>query len=298
MSYIEINLFGGFSASAAGAPAQSLHLSPIGMALFGLLAMGAGKRALRCEAVTETLWPECPPAKQRARLRTALWRLKKGLPEWAQGMICRTGDTSVLSLPDNVRLVHTDFETQVSILCGMSVDVMTDADFSTLDVCLRRYRGPLLDGVQGDWVMADREKFAEIYCQGLAHQINYLRAHGRDHETIRAGRKLLQVDPYREDVHATLIETYAHAGRPERARRQFQTCRDLFQDELGISPMMAKLSLTKTQSTGAVPSEDIVQMVEALQGSLVTMAVQLERIQMVLGEGSVKRRQRAAFYVD
>ncbi|MGC1494422.1 MAG: bacterial transcriptional activator domain-containing protein [Sulfitobacter sp.] len=285
MSRIEINLIGGLSASVGDAPAHPLKLSPTGLSLFGLLAMGAGKRALRCEAVTETLWPECAPAKQRARLRTALWRLKKGLPDWAQGMVCREGDTSGLSLPDNVHLVHEGFERCVVRLCAISVDVMTDEDFTALDVCLRRYGGPLLDGVQGDWIMADREKFAEIYCQGLAHQINYLRTHGRDHETIRAGRRLLQVDPYREDVHATLIETYAGSGRPERAKRQFQTCEDLFQGELGISPVVARLSLSKTQGAGEVPREDIVQMVEDLQGSVAAMVVQLERIQAVLGDG-------------
>lgn len=290
MSHIEINLFGGLSAAVGDQPAQPLNLSPTGMSLFGLLAMGVGHRALRSEALTETLWPECAPAKQRARLRTALWRLKKGLPDWAQGMVCREGDTSGLSLPDNVHLVHEGFERCVVRLCAISVDVMTDEDFTALDVCLRRYDGPLLEGVQGDWVMADREKFAEIYCQGLGHQINYLRSQGRDHETIRAGRKLLQVDPYREDVHATLIETYAHAGRPERAKRQFQTCEDLFRDELGISPVVAKLSLNKTQGAGAVPREDIVQMVEDLQGSVAAMAVQLERIQMMLGEGGSRAK--------
>ena len=44
-----------------------------------------------------------------------------------------------------------------------------------LDRWLRRYGGPLLDGVDGDWAHAEREKFSEIYCQGLDLQIRYLR---------------------------------------------------------------------------------------------------------------------------
>jgi DNA-binding SARP family transcriptional activator len=294
MQEFEINLFGGLSTSTAGSDPEKLDLSPSGAALFGLLALGVGKRTLRREQLTETLWPDCAPAKQRARLRTALWRLRKGLPGWAQGMIRQVGDASEMHLPEGARLVHTGFETTVIRMCSTDVAQMTDADFTALDACLRRYGGPLLDGVNGDWVLAEREKFAEIYCQGLAHQIHYLRVQGRDHETIRAGRKLLEVDPYREDVHATLIEIYARAGRPERAQRQYQTCQQLFEDDLGISPMLAQVTLHAARGAGpcAGVGEDVVQMVQALHVNLEAMAAQVRRIQEALGQGPVARVRR------
>lgn len=291
MRDVEISIFGCPTATHDGGTSTAFDLSPTGTALFGLLALRAVTRPVRRETLGEHLWPDCPEKRQKARMRTALWRLTQGLPDWARGMVRRSGELIELRLPAGVTLTHDRFDEVVSDLCSAPVSRMTDTDYNRLDRWLRRYCGPLLDGVDADWVRADREKFSDIYCQGLDHQIRYLRENGRDHETIRAGRRLLGVDPYREDVHAAMIGSYARMGRPDDAARQMRTCEALFQRDLGITPATLSPGLAGPHRgfgplTRNQPPADVLALVTDMQRSLGRLAEQLARVRAALAGAS------------
>lgn len=287
MRDLEISIFGCPAATHDRGTFTALDLSPTGTAMFGFLALRAVRRPVRRETLGEHLWPDCPEPRQKARMRTALWRLTRGLPDWARGMVRRSGEMIELRLPPGATLTHDRFDEVVSALCSAPVSRMTDSDYNRLDRWLRRYCGPLLDGVDADWVRADREKFSDIYCQGLDHQIRYLRENGRDHETIRAGRRLLGVDPYREDVHAAMIGSYARMGRPDDAARQMRTCEALFRRDLGIAPATLPPGLADPRPTFGPhgrnqPAAEVLALVTDMQRSLGQLAGQLARIRASL----------------
>lgn len=189
---------------------------------------------IRREVLADQLWPEISKESQRGRLRTALWRLGQGLPTWASGAIKKMGDGIALELPKNVTFTHLEFEAVVGGACKTDFADMTDDTFQDLDRCLRRYSGPLMEGYDAEWITYERQRFADLYCEGLERQIGYLRYHGRDHETIRACRKLLCVDPYREDIHNSLIGTFARMGRAHDARLEKHRRDDVLTNDLGV----------------------------------------------------------------
>ena len=63
------------------------------------------------------------------------------------------------------------------------------------------------------------------------------RERGEIDRAIDAYRRVLQVDPLREESQRQLIETLSNAGRRAEALRQYEQLRALLRRELDITPM-------------------------------------------------------------
>jgi len=63
-----------------------------------------------------------------------------------------------------------------------------------------------------------------------------LSAVGRHSDAIQAALAAIRLEPLRESAHRTLIEVHLAEGNRSEAHRQFQRCRRLLRDELGVEP--------------------------------------------------------------
>ena len=61
-------------------------------------------------------------------------------------------------------------------------------------------------------------------------------AAGNDEPAIESARKLLELDPFREPAHRSLMRLHQRAGHDTAAIRQYQICAEILRDELGIEP--------------------------------------------------------------
>ena len=52
----------------------------------------------------------------------------------------------------------------------------------------------------------------------------------------QAARRLVELEPFDEAAHRSLIRAYARSGRRAHALRQFLECRRRLVDELGVEP--------------------------------------------------------------
>ena len=95
---------------------------------------------------------------------------------------------------------------------------------------------PLPEDRYAEWSFAWREGLVETYSQLLSALIQIYVGAGEQHEAIRAGRALLEIDPLNEDTHRQLMITYARTGRTSQALRQFLECRRALVVELGLEP--------------------------------------------------------------
>jgi DNA-binding SARP family transcriptional activator len=67
----------------------------------------------------------------------------------------------------------------------------------------------------------------------------------------------LHVEPWREDVHRTLMGLYAENGRRAKAIAQYHACRQALESELAVTPMAETEALYQrllTNSQGARPA--------------------------------------------
>ncbi len=112
------------------------------------------------------------------------------------------------------------------------------------------YRGDFLDGfyVKGapafeEWVLLKRARLqAEAEEAGRTLIERYIRR-GEYRTAIRYARQLLAMTPWQESIHRRLMWLLAHTGRRDEALAQYERCRRLLADELGVEPMAETTAL-------------------------------------------------------
>jgi len=87
-----------------------------------------------------------------------------------------------------------------------------------------------------DWTVVERERLRETYLNTLARLAGSHVERGAVEAGIRHYQTILTRDPYREEIHRRLMEVYARAGRRAEAVQQYQDCRRILQQDLGVEP--------------------------------------------------------------
>jgi DNA-binding SARP family transcriptional activator len=94
----------------------------------------------------------------------------------------------------------------------------------------------LLPDWYDDWVQDEREALRQTRLHALESLARGLSASGRHSDAIQAALAAIRLEPLRESAHRTLIEMHLAEGNRSEARRQFQQCRRLLREELGVEP--------------------------------------------------------------
>jgi DNA-binding SARP family transcriptional activator len=87
---------------------------------------------------------------------------------------------------------------------------------------------------------AEIEETHRVVIEALAREFGRVGRHG---EAIGRYRLLLALEPEREGWHRGLMEQYAAAGERALALRQYQACRAVLLDGLGVEPSRATREL-------------------------------------------------------
>lgn len=113
----------------------------------------------------------------------------------------------------------------------------------SLQYALGLWRGAFLEGVDVDgaphfeqWQTATRAKLDRLHQDGWQALSHALAASGQVDEAIAAAQQLLTFDPLREASHRQLMRLYLKQGSRSAALQQYEQCRLLLAEELGIVP--------------------------------------------------------------
>jgi DNA-binding SARP family transcriptional activator len=219
---LQLTLMGGFVLRRGD---QEIKVAVGGQRLITLLALR--NRRMGRLTVARTLWPDYPGGRSAAILRTALWRVNQ-----AGGQPIRA-TPSALSLEVGVEVdVHhlVAFARRLTPTGAAS----RDADLSSLSVA--DLACDLLPGWYDDWVQDEREGLLRTRLYALENLARKLSASGRHADAIQAALAAIRLEPLRESAHQTLIELHLAEGNRSEAWRQFQRCRRLLWEELGVDP--------------------------------------------------------------
>jgi DNA-binding SARP family transcriptional activator len=201
----------------------------------GLLAYLAfyRQRSHSRDMLAERLWPEEDSTATRSRLRTALWALRRILEpeETPRGSVLIADRTEIRLMAEAIVTDVDTFERAVRA-AAKAGDAAERAD------CLCRaaelYGGELLRDWYDEWVLAERNRLAEVYRTTLYRAVEALTEIGNTAEAIRLARLAVAADTLREEAHAALIRLYVQAGQPVDAVRQFQELERLLRVEMGM----------------------------------------------------------------
>ncbi len=175
------------------------------------------------EQLMAMLWPDRPAPRARRSLSTALWHIRRCLPD----------PDALQAGSQDVRFAPADpVWVDVEALAAWSAR----PDFEALEAARDLYRGELLEGLYDDWIIDERYQAQALHLNTLSRLMTLYAEQGRPAASLDAAQRLLRADPLREDAHRAAMLAYARLGQRAAALEQYELCRRHLRAELRVSP--------------------------------------------------------------
>jgi DNA-binding SARP family transcriptional activator len=204
---------------------DELEIASSGQRLIALLALR--DRSVGRLHVAGTLWPDYSTERSLATLRTTLWRVNQ-----ASEHVIAASQSSLRLNAD----IAVDVHELVALARRLSGTRTLPADVDLDPAALTSLVGDLLPDWYDDWLHDEREGLRQIRLHSLESLARALSTSGRHADAIQAALAAVRLEPLRESAHRTLIEIHLAEGNRSEACRQFQRCRRLLREELGVEP--------------------------------------------------------------
>ena len=244
---LQLNVLGTFEATAGvGGPLKFSTNKT--RALFAYLALNHDQPHTR-EKLACLLWGEAGEDRARANLRQTLTRVRQAMPRPLADCVC--GNSATIQLDGKA----------VQLDAGEFAQVVNDGTIEGLERAAALYRGDLLDGLLVDeaeyetWLRGERQKYREQAIACFEALLNHYQSIGASTRGIEIGNRLLRLDPYRESIHRLLMNFYVDQDRRGAAIAQYEECRGLLAEELGVEPEEETQHLYQAVLEHSVPTK-------------------------------------------
>lgn len=178
--------------------------------------------------LADLFWPSKSEAQGRANLSWVLNRLTTLLPG---------------SLKANRQTVHFPRTPGVSLDIVAFDELAAQSDPTALARAARLYRGDLMADISLDdcpdfdlWLIRERERWRQRAAQVLHKLIDHHSERGDYDQALRFTSRLLGLEPWREEAHRQAMLLLALTGQRSAALVQYETCRRILDEELGVEP--------------------------------------------------------------
>ncbi len=125
-----------------------------------------------------------------------------------------------------------------------------DQNIDALKQAIDLYRGDFLEGFYlqdapefEQWLLVERTRRREQMLQALQMLADHLAARADLPQAIETMRRLLALEPWREEAHRALMALLARDDQRSAALAQFEICRRMLADELEVEPGPETLAL-------------------------------------------------------
>jgi predicted ATPase/DNA-binding SARP family transcriptional activator len=220
-------------------------------ALLIYLACSAG--AQRREALADLLWADCAPQQALSNLRTTLVHLRDRLGDCLQ--------STHGSLSMNPRLPcwvdAVEVQRQLAALIPNQHTPLASAAVEPLEKVLRLYQGDFLAGfhVQNapyfeEWALLEGERLRRMTIEGYQRLTAFYLAQADYKAGLRSVDRWLTLDRLDETGHSQRMYLLAADGQRAAALAQYETCRRILDDDLGVEPVEQTTQLYELVRTG------------------------------------------------
>lgn len=245
MAALHVRLFGRFDLDRGSAAQPALHARRA-RELLSYLVLHRDHPQRR-EALAGQLWADAPPAQGAKHLRQALWQLQAALrpvlddaaldllevdPEWIQLNSCEQLQADVIG-----------FEAATRACQGVPGPGLDERARRQLEAAVDLYRGDLLEGWYHDWCLFERERLQIDFLDALEKLVCACESRRENELGLVHARRILALDPAREQVHRHVMRLQQQAGNRTGALRAFQRCERILHEELGVAPSLQTRSL-------------------------------------------------------
>jgi len=234
MAHLSLCLLGPLQITLSGERVTGFESDKV-RALLAYLAVEA-HRPHRRDVLAGLLWPGWPDRAARKNLRNALASLRQAIGDRhaTPPFLLITRDTIQFNATSDYWLDVTAFRTLV------------EADQPTvrqLEEAAALYRGGFLEGFFlkdsapfEDWSLFRRERLHRLVMAALHRLAGYHEQHGEYEQAQSCAWRQVELEPWQEEAHQQLMRALALNNQRSAALAQYETCRRLLAEELGVGP--------------------------------------------------------------
>lgn len=190
-------------------------------------------------ALAGLFWGDLPEERAAGNLRKSLTSLRKVVGSHLT--ITRRQIAFRLDAPHEVDVNH--FRTAVT-------EATSQRDIPKLARSVEEYHGEYLAeffvrdaAAFEEWMMAERRHLQELALGALHTLTTHFADQGELTKSITYAKKLLAIEPWREEVHRLLMTLYVRSGQPGAAIGQFRHCQETMRQELDVDVMPETVAL-------------------------------------------------------
>ena len=210
-------------------------------ALLALLAAEA--RPMSRARLSAMLWPDADETDARGRMRRLLHALSSHV-----GHEALVTDRQTVALANDVGNATDLAALRRSLARGLyrSTEDASDEALFALEHAAQLAAAEFAEGLALDecdelsaWLERQRESLRQARAQALSQLVTRLEGAGQHERALHHAQDLVAIDALNEAAQRQLLRLYAAVGQPHAALQQFERCRQLLQDELGVEPEVA-----------------------------------------------------------
>jgi DNA-binding SARP family transcriptional activator len=252
MARLSLRFLGTFQVTLEATPITSF-VSDKARALLAYLAVDAD-RPHRRESLTSLFWPERPRSAAHNSLRQALFSVRRAIgdQDTSPPFLLVTRHAIQFNPTSDFWLDVTAFTERLA-----ASKAHTHPQLETCSLCMQRleqaadlFRGDFLEGLTlGDslafeeWALLKREWLHSQVLDALRYVTDYHEQQGNYQQARDRARQQIQLDPWREEAHQQLMRLLELCGQRQAALAQYETCRRILAQELGIEPSQGTTDL-------------------------------------------------------
>lgn len=196
------------------------------MGLLGYLAVQ--NRPLSREHLADLFWPDKSASRGRANLSWLLHFLSTRLPG------CLVADWHTIRF-------ERDSSFWLDVHAFAQLEALGDA--RSLMAAVDLYQGDLMEGLHLEgcadlqiWLVGERERWRQRVVQAMEALVVYHGRYGPHKEALRYAWRLLALEPWLEGTHRQVMRLLARDGQRGASLAQYETCRRILREELGVEP--------------------------------------------------------------
>jgi DNA-binding SARP family transcriptional activator len=238
MAHLAIRLLGPFEVTLEGEPVTQFETLKT-RALLAYLAAEAGRPHPR-EALAEMLWPDRPEGAARANLRHTLRSLRLAIGDYEAEppFLITTREAIALNLDGNAWVDVRAFDGSLPGLERMEVP-----DLEALEEVLALYRGTFLEDLSlpdsalfEEWRILKREQLQRQVLEFLSRLVTGYERRGEYERALAHAWRKVDLEPWDETARRQVMRLLARSGRRAEALAQYEACRTVLADALGVEP--------------------------------------------------------------
>ena len=260
-----LRVLGDLQVSIDDVPIQSFESDKV-RALLAYLAVEADRAHTR-GALIGLLWPDSTEETARHNLRQALFNLRLVLGDhMAKPPYLLISRHSIqFNRDSNCWLDIAQFNETFEAWEKNRNQASTDSSIfiPQLEEMVDLYRGEFLQHFYiadstafEDWIVLNRETLRQQMMEALTCLANALELRGEFQTARRYAARQLELDPWREEAHYQLMRLLALEGQRSGALTQYETCKRILAEELGVEPSAKTRDLYDQIRLGSLKAKD------------------------------------------